>query len=205
MSNSPRLETAIKEHLAPALRSDGFTETGRTFRRLIGDFIQVVGIQGSRYGGQFAINLAIQPLGVPDVLGRMPDVKKITDAQCEFRRRLAGAGTDQWWTYESTPESMANAVMDAATVYVSSGRPLLDRFASPHSPLKQISAQVLASQPSILEGFASTTARTALVLARMREAKSDGAAAIEFARVGLASVGSAVGLQLELERICSRA
>ncbi len=205
MRNSPRLDTAIKEHLAPALRSEGFIGTGRTFRRLVGDAIQVVSVQASRHGRQFAINLAIQPLGIPDVLGRMPDIKKITDAQCEFRRRLAGAGTDQWWAYESTPESMANAVIDAASVYVYFGRPLLERFASPHSPLKEISAQVLASQPSTLSGFASTIARTALVLARMREANGDSAAAIEVARVGLASVGSAVGLRLELEHICSRA
>jgi Domain of unknown function (DUF4304) len=205
MSNLPRLEVAIKEHFAPALRKDGFTGSGRIFRRVHGEFVQIIGVQGSRHGGQFAINLALHPLSIPDVLGNMPDSKKMTDALCEFRRRLASNGTDQWWSHENTIESMSQAITEAAEVYMSVGRPLLNQLGGEHSPLNDITAQVLEDQPSALQGFASTKVRTALVLARMRQASGNKAAAIEFAKLGLASVGSAVSLRRELESICTQA
>lgn len=205
MSNLPRLEVAIREHLAPVLRGDGFTGSGRIFRRIIGEFVQVVGVQGSRSGGKFAINLAVHPLGVPDVLGNMPDNKKMTDSLCEFRRRLASFGTDQWWSHENTMESMSHAIREATAVYVSIGRPLLAQLGGTHSPLNEITAQMLEEQPNVLQGFGSTKVRTALVLARMRQASGNNAAAIEFAKIGLASVGTAVSLRRELESICAQA
>lgn len=51
---TPRLETAIREHLAPVLRADGFRGTGRSFRRVVNGWVQVVNVRGSRYGDQFA-------------------------------------------------------------------------------------------------------------------------------------------------------
>lgn len=74
--------------------------SGRTYRRTRNGQIHVVNIQGSRYGGKFAINLAIQPVTIPDVLGNDPDSKKITESKCEFRKRLSESGEDQWWSYD---------------------------------------------------------------------------------------------------------
>src|SRR5262245_39047374 len=122
---TPRLESAIRRCLVPHLRPDGFSGTGRTFRRLVNGWLQIVNVQGSRYGGQFAINLAIHPLDVPDVLGNDPDLKKMTQERCEFRRRLAASGDDQWWEHGSSQSSMDTAVTAAADVYVRIGRALL--------------------------------------------------------------------------------
>ncbi|MCA1500702.1 DUF4304 domain-containing protein [Bradyrhizobium sp. NBAIM03] len=85
----PRLESSIKKHLNPTLKNDGFVGFGRTFRRVSEDLIHVVQVQGSRYGGKFAINLGIQPRSIPDVAGNSPDPMKIREELCEFRRRLS--------------------------------------------------------------------------------------------------------------------
>ena len=95
-----RLESALRAYLVPVLREDGFSGSGRTFRRTRDGWVHVVNVQGSCRGGQFAINLGLQPLAVFHVLGELPDPKKITEPLCEFRRRLSDSGEDRWWTHE---------------------------------------------------------------------------------------------------------
>lgn len=205
MSTPLRLESSIKEHLAPILRADGFSGSGRTYRRVVGDLIHVVNVQGSRYGGQFAINLAIHPTCIPDVLGELPDPKKITEAQCEFRRRLTDSGSDQWWSYENSPESMVAAVKAAANVYNVVGRKILAPFTSESSPLHVVTAESFERSQPNFHGFASTKVRMALALARFRKAKGHTEAAHEFAKVGQAAAGSAVALCKAFESIYAKA
>ncbi|MGZ3239487.1 MAG: DUF4304 domain-containing protein [Burkholderiaceae bacterium] len=203
MSHLARLEDSIKEHLAPLLRADGFTGSGRTFRRIVGDFIQVVNVQGSRYGGQFAINLGIQPICVFDVLGQVPDKKKITESLCEFRRRLSASGADQWWKHDTTKESMDSAVKAAAVVYCEKGRQFLGGCEGTSSPFHLITAEAFEQGNYNLNGFGSTVVRITLVLARFRKAQGRFEEAKEFARVGLTAVGNASALRRELESLCA--
>lgn len=201
MSTPPRLESFIKEHLAPKLKADGFAGSGRTYRRVVGDLIQVVSVQGSRYGGQFAINLGIHPLCIPDVLGLPADPKKITESQCEFRRRLAASGADQWWQYDNSADSMDAAVKAAADVYCLTGRELLSHFSSKITPLHAVTADAFDRSLYNFHGFGSTKVRMALALARFRKATGHVQDAREFAKVGQAAVGSATSLNKELESI----
>src|SRR5262249_53569414 len=122
-SAAPRLESAIRQHLAPQLRADGFAGSGRTFRRVVGGWIHVVSVQGSRYGGSFAVNLAVHPIGIPDLRGNTPDPKVITEELCEFRRRLSGSEDrhDMWWKHDSTTEGMGAAMREATAIYVDNG------------------------------------------------------------------------------------
>jgi Domain of unknown function (DUF4304) len=123
--STPRLESSIKDHLSPILKSDGFVGSGRTFRRVSGDLIQVLQVQGSRYGGKFAVNLGIQPLSIPDVVGNAPDASKIKAELCEFRRRLSESKrAHQWWEHTASKQSMDTAVRAAAAVYAAVGRRL---------------------------------------------------------------------------------
>ena len=200
MSNpGPRLETSIRSYLGPYLREDGFTGSGRTFHRLTNGLIQVVNVQGSRYGGQFAINLAVQPSTIPDVLGNTPDLKKITESHCEFRRRLAESGADQWWVHDMSQASMDAAVATAAEVYIRIGRPVLDAVSSPTSPLLTVSPQDFANDDFNFYGFGSTKVRMALALARLRKIEGRLAESRAFAAHGLANIGPAVVLRREFE------
>lgn len=203
MSSGPRLESSIKKHFAPVLRVDGFAGSGRTFRRVLGDLIQVVNVQGSRYGGRFAVNMGIQPLCIPDVVGDTPDPKKISEPSCEFRRRLSESGRDQWWEHDAAKESMDAAVKAAAAVYCVKGRPILNAFAGPMSPLMKTTPEAYESGQFDFHGFGSTNVRMALALARYRKARGDVAAAKRFASIGLASVGSGLALLNELRDLAS--
>ena len=89
---TPAFRERLKIKLAPLLRGHGFSGSGVNFRRHVGDVIQVLNIQGSRYGGSCCVNLAVHLTFLPTVLGDAPDPKKITESLCEFRKRLAPDG-----------------------------------------------------------------------------------------------------------------
>ena len=201
-ASTPKLEASIRAYLQPRLKEDRFSGSGRNYRRIENRLIQAVNVQGSRYGGQFAINLGIQPLDIPDVLGREPDPKKITEPDCEFRRRLSEDGIDQWWTHTSTAESMDAAVQAAAVVYVRAGRPLLALLGGPDSPIYSITPQQMPTFRDVFRGFGSTDSRIAYVLARLRKADGRTDEARAFAFYGLEHVGNAVALRSKLEELC---
>ncbi len=199
----PRLEAALRDHLVPSLRADGFAGSGRTFRRVRHGWVHVVNAQGSRYGGQFAINLGLQPLSVFHVLGELPDPKKITEPLCEFRRRLSRDGVDQWWVHEPTIESMNAAARAANAMYETTGREMLAHVCQPELPFDSITPDVFAAGAFDFQGFGSTQVRMALVLARLRRAQGRFAESAGFAAIGLASVGTAVALRHELSELAS--
>jgi hypothetical protein len=198
----PRLESALRAHLQPRLKEDGFAGSGRTYRKASHGIIQVLHVQGSRHGGQFAINLGLQPMAIPDVLGKIPDLKKISDAECEFQRRLSEGGTtDRWWSHDSSEESMDSAAAAAAEVYVRFGRQLFEIVGGSDSPLFSITPDQMPQFHDILRGFGSTDVRMALVLARLRTAEGRSAEARAFANFGLLHLGRAVALRAELEKL----
>lgn len=197
-----QIEASIKVQFATVLRADGFTGSGRTFRRVRNGQIQVINVQGSRYGGEFAVNLAIQPIGIPDVLGNIPDVKTISVSKCELRRRLSESGEDQWWRYDDQA-SLEHAVDDARKVYEAHGRVLFQAMSTSPSPLDTITVEQLADGPVRLYGFATTKVRLTLLLARLRETEGRISDAVSFAVYGLEQAIGAFGLRPELERIAA--
>lgn len=196
-----RIESPIRTKLAPLLREDGFSGSGRTYRRSIGGWIQVVNVQGSRYGGSFAINLAIHPLGVPDGLGNPPNPKKITQELCELRRRLSEESSDYWWSYNDNLENMERAVVEAAAVYARSGRPALADLAKSDSPFNTVTPSQFARDEADFLGFGSTKARMALVLSRLRRVQGRIQESREFAAYGLTLVGNALLLRGDLQAL----
>jgi hypothetical protein len=204
-SSTPRLESSIKDHLSPVLKSDGFVGSGRTFRRVSGDLIQVVQVQGSRSGGKFAINLSIQPQSIPDVLGNTPDASKIREELCEFRRRLSGTGrADQWWDHTASKQSMDAAVRAAAAVYASVGRRLFLEQTGPEAPLHKVTPAQFDSGQYSFSGFSSTKVRMARSLALMRQSVGNLVDASAFAGIALANIGAADALRQELEALCGQ-
>jgi hypothetical protein len=202
-SITPRIESAIRDHLAPILRADGFSGSGRTFRRVVGGWIHVVNVQGSRYGGQFAVNLAVQPTAIPDARGDTPNPKKITEELCEFRRRMSEseARQDKWWKHDPTAESMAEAVREAAIMYVQVGRRLLDNATIEDADLNSVSPAAFADGNFNFLGFGSTVCRMALALARLRRAKGELPESQAFAAHALQTVGSAAMLKAQIQAL----
>jgi hypothetical protein len=167
----------------------------------VNDWIQIVHVQGSRHGGQFAINLGLQPQAVPDLLGNSPDPKAITENLCEFRKRLSESGTDRWWTHDGTSASMDTATAAAAQVYVRIGRPFLAMFSGPGSPIETLTPEDLRRGWHRSIGLATTDIRMAYVLAKLRQTERKYSEARAFADFGLAGIGSASRLRDEFESL----
>ncbi len=198
-TSKPVLEQSIRSHLSPILRDDGFAGSGRTFRRLADDMIQVVQVQGSKSGGSFAINLGIHPTCIP-VMGDVPQ-KKMKLELCILRRRLSADGSDKWWKHSATSESMDAAIKEAASVYVKVGRVAFVKLAGPKSSLRTVNPQQFEAGQFDFSGFMSTDVIMAKALALIRLAAGDSQDAQAFARIALNRAGSAWGQLRELRAI----
>jgi len=183
------IDDALRDHFAPVMRRLGFKGSGRNFRRVSGDVFQAINVQGSRYGGMFAVNLGIHPLAIPDFVGKPIDVKKSKEIDCDFRRRLSENGCDFWWNYLDTRQSVIEAATAAARAFESHGLPLFDNQAASDGPLFTITPEQFDCEGARpLSGFAFTKARMALSLARLRKAQGKLEECRAFARIGLRPV-----------------
>jgi hypothetical protein len=184
------------------LRADGFKGSVRNYRRVVGEFIHTVNIQGSRYGGQFAVNLGIHPLVLPDVLGNAPDPRKMVEPLCEFRGRLTPSGADHWWAHGTDRASMDQAVRDAAALFQREGRARFDRWSGPESPLHTLTPSTLPEFH--FRDFHSSLIRIAFVMARLRRAQGRRGECAGFAVYALDLIGEGTGgssLRAELEEM----
>ncbi|MFT4253168.1 MAG: DUF4304 domain-containing protein [Caulobacter sp.] len=183
----PKLEPSIRAILAPVLAEDGFSGSGRAFRRLDRDLTLIVEVGGTRYGGEIALSLSLQPVAValepPVARGRL------TAAHCEFTRDLGPAENDGRWRYGPTRQEMDAAVAGAAETYRAFGRPFLQIMAGPLSPLRTATPQDFADGARHFRVFRQPPARMARTLAYMRLAAGDRAAAHGFARFALDDIG----------------
>ncbi|RVT46822.1 DUF4304 domain-containing protein [Rubrivivax albus] len=50
--------------MAPILREEGFAGSGRRFYKCTDPWIQIITVQGSRYGASFAVNLGLHFVSV---------------------------------------------------------------------------------------------------------------------------------------------
>lgn len=111
------IENAWRDNFAPVMRELGFKGSGRHFRRVDGGFVQTVNLQGSQYGGKFAVNLGLQPASIPNGVGETVDPKTIKEIECVFRNRLTYDGGDTWWPYGDDPKSKGDAAISAARLF----------------------------------------------------------------------------------------
>jgi Domain of unknown function (DUF4304) len=189
----PSLAKAIQSQFAPTLRRDGFSGMSKRYWRVVGGQCQVVEVQGSRYGGKFAVNMGIQPMSVPLLLGGAPEPKCIREMECLFRRRLAIQRGDQWWDYQPNQLSMDAAARDACAVYEQVGRGQLEFLAQPNSPMNTLTPEAFAADTFDFKGFGNTGVLMAWTLAHMRKAAGKNAEARGFAQVALKEIGDGPG------------
>jgi hypothetical protein len=194
----PRLESAIRAAFAPLLRNDGFAGSGRRFYKCSGPWIQIITVQGSRYGGSFAVNLGIHFASAPDVGGNQPDPKKMNEAHCEFRRRLSESDADMWWKHEADQASMLSAVQSAASMYSRLGPRYFELACA---ALNAVTPEALASGNYDLQGFGSTKVRLGLALSRIRKLEGSADDSRGFAVYALEHAGSAGFLKTELQAL----
>jgi hypothetical protein len=97
--------------------ADGFKGSGTTYRRTPADRIDVFNVQGSRFGGQSCVNVAVHFSFLPSAGGgHVADREKLKEYECAFRGRLHEAGeTDHWWTYGASDRETKASIASRLT------------------------------------------------------------------------------------------
>jgi len=197
----------LKERFAPALRLAGFKGSGTHFRRINGEVINTIWIQGSQDGTKCVVNLGLHLTFLPlHGIGELPDVAKIKEIDCEFRDRLAPAGMqDYWWEYGSLLSPTSKHIAHLYATYFEYGESRFRAFDSVEAVAEMFSPERLRSG-SYMNGFGGITVpRAALTMARIRTHLGQKQLAVEYARVGLDKLGNASGLRSVLEELARAA
>jgi len=203
---TPEFRSRLKEKLASLLRDVGFSGSGVTFRRQSDEVIQLLHVQGSRYGDSCCVNLALHLTFLPTARGDAPDPRKITESLCEFRKRLAPDGqSDFWWNYGGDEREAARSLESLVDVTRQVAFPYFERFRKFPGPFEGITPEILASGDFRMLPGDVTAARGALAMARIATHLRRLEQARAFAEVGLASLGPnamlGVGIARELAAI----
>ncbi len=193
------LDKQLKNIFASAIRAEGFKGSGRNFRRINGNLIHVINVQGSQYNRSFAVNLGVHLTLLPDSIGRVVNPKKITEPSCELRRRMSKTDVDHWWSFENNLESIQAAVFDATKVYETHGKQYFECLGNYPQDFAQFDVMNLKSDKSSLCGFSNTEAILALIFARIRQHEGRKADATAFAKYGLEILGQASALKRTFE------
>jgi len=194
----------LKQNFSPLLRADGFKGSGTTFRRIKGEAIHIIDIQGSKWGGECCINLAVHFLFLPTTIGQpVDDYKKLRHSECEFRIRLHGPGeSDHWWPYGETEAESESSAENLIDTYQRFGGTYFEKFEPFPDALEKITAAEMdAGDISKLPPTQSTLVRLALTMARIMNHLKRFEKCRQFAEVGLRHLGNASGLRAELEQL----
>jgi hypothetical protein len=190
------------------LRKVGFKGSGAHFRRVSGDVINTIWIQGGGDGKKCAVNLGLHLAFLPVCWKEeLPDLGTIKEIDCEFRCRLApNDGTDHWWEYYGglLNPSSKNA-RHLIKSYFEWGEPRFREYSSVESIANMISLAQLRGGEYINAFGGVTIPRAALAMARIQEHMGNSHRAAEFARACLETICKASGLRSELERLAGAA
>lgn len=195
----------MRDEFAPRLRDAGFKGSGLHFRRISGEIINAISLQGDKYGGRCAVNLGLHLSFLPmNWTHELPDPQKIKEVDCEFRTRLAPKRKhDYWWSYGGLLNPPSKSARHLIDTYFEFGEPLFEAF----STVEDIANMFLPSQlngKSFLKGFGGVTVpRIALTLAKVHAHMGNTPSSAEYARIGLQNLGKAVALKSELEELAS--
>lgn len=192
----------LKRDFSPVLRADGFMGSGNTFRRVKGERVDIVNVQGSLYGGKCCVNLASHFSFLPVGGGCATDLATLKQSDCTFRDRLHEASeSDHWWTYGASDAETESSVASLVELYRRRGTLFFGKFEPFPEAFEQITpaemdAGDFSRMPAAMTGVyaALTMARIMKHLGRLDKCRA-------FAEIGLRHLGHAIGLQAELEQL----
>ena len=193
----------LKSEFAPKLRELGFSGSGKHFRRVNGEVINAINIQGNNYGDSCAVNLGwhltFLPVSWRNVL---PDTRKIKEIDCELRTRLSpDMKSDYWWKYGGLLDSPTESARHLIATYLNSGEPYFRQYDSIEKIASMISVDEIKRGVYLQVFGGITDVRAALMMARIHVHLGNVIKAREFAAVGLEHIGGATLLRPELESI----
>ena len=195
----------LRDKFAPELRKVGFKGSGRHFRRVNGEIINAIWIQGDKHGRGCAVNLGLHLTFIPvNWQEELPDVATVKEIDCEFRTRLSPKNKgDYWWKYDGLLTSPSKSAGHLIRTYFDRGEPRFKCYASVEDIGSMLSPMQLRSGDYFEDCWNTTMPRIALVMARIQLHLNNGKLAREYASIGLQRLGRAVALKQSLEEIAN--
>jgi len=191
----------VRSVFVPELRNEGFVGRFPTFRRITGELIHEVSVQGWRYGRERTVNLSF---GFTFI---QPKHANPNEPAMEYSHRIGtSSGCDRWWNYGSASEEEAIALADdMIEVFRAEAPGFFQRFKSfPESFVHFIAQDFVESPLSHLPpriGGGRGIARDCWVFMHIWLHLGDKARARIFAETGLQHAGKAWKLASDFRRI----
>lgn len=127
MTAHERFQKLLKREFHPVLRAEGFKGSGATLRRMVGERVDVVNVQGSQWGGRCYVNLGVHFRFLPDSCGKQVDPAKVLEFHCVFRSRMDHPPTRKKpvecseWAYGEDDAAAERSVRDMVELFRNSG------------------------------------------------------------------------------------
>lgn len=187
---SKLLNAFLKDGLAPVLLGVGFKATGRTYRRAVGDALQVVDIQNWKFNDAKRARFTLE-LGVcfPRLLAAVAALDAYAFyrensarpgiTECVVRRRIGEfmqPPEDVWWTVSATTGYVPPAG-EVAKLLLDAGLPWLESMstlasvAAGHAPDHALTNRVMLVAALFAQGQVDAGRQAALALAKARYAE----------------------------------
>jgi Domain of unknown function (DUF4304) len=196
------LLAALRLEFIPALRKLGFKGSGKNFRRVHGETINAINIQGSTTATRFYVNLGLHFTFLPPAYGSEIPAHKLKEIDCEFRWRLHAK--DNWktdWIYGTSAEESAAIARKVLRAYLDFGEPAFHRFPTAEAVANLVPPEAVRSKKWNISPLTTTEIRLLLTLARIHRHLGNTVVAREIAQIGLSRLGGATGLRGDFESL----
>lgn len=151
-----RIDSIVRERLAPLLKKNGFKKKARNFYRECPDRIEVINVQASQWNecneGKFTINVGVYYPEISKILEAPPVSGAPKEYDCTVRERiglLTPENKDQWWHIDGTVNDL-NLSEDVANQVEKICLPWLSEM----SDLENVKSYVVKNMAFVAAGIA---------------------------------------------------
>lgn len=198
-----RFYSVLRLDFFPRLRTMGFKGSGQNFRRVLGDVIHAINIQGNRSGASCIVNLGVHVAYLPPMAEKHVEPWNYKVIDCEFQGRIVDPSTRDWWKYGYTPREAEESARSLIATYFAEAEPKFKHYGTvaPFLSAMECKACEAAVRPPVLGGvdFGPLPARAALITARIHRHTGNNLEARRFAQMGLRKIKGDVGIALKQE------
>lgn len=158
MSPSDLITAVVRTHLKPVLTTRGFTPSGSTFRRRVGEATQVVNVERSQRNGalaaRFYINGSVYLPALDAVIGQ-PLIEGPDEPSCHVRLRPNDADPGARREYDVTLDTDADTVGAEVARDVTALLDMLDGLTTPHAAVAHLAGHRLAQYERVFGWYLS--------------------------------------------------
>ena len=139
MISSLEFKKHISKSLSGQLKLLGFKGSGFDYRLESVDFVFVIGIQASQYGGQCCAEFGFQPKVIDNNGFQDIDLKKLKYSSCEFRTRLNyPTKGNKWWKYSENEQINIDSANEIVELVKHIALPIISLMQQNPNPLDDI-------------------------------------------------------------------